>query len=135
MISLDQYFGSFLHHHEVTEEMFDNAEKLLDAVGKLLAFAGHDNIPLPINPTTDSQISGEHYGGFRPQDCPIGARTSAHKQALAIDIYDPHGDLDKWLNDGMLEVCGLYRESPVATDGWCHLTVRAPHSGNRTFIP
>ena len=135
MISLADYFGKWIHNEGVTEEVMDNAERLLDHVSKLMALADLDNVRMPINVVTNSQVSGEQYGGFRPKNCPIGAPASAHKLGLAVDIFDPHGDLDHWINDSMLEACGLYRESPTSTDGWTHLTVRAPHSGNRTFIP
>lgn len=135
MITIDQYFGKWLTNEGVTEGVLDNAERLLDHVSKLMALADADNVRMPINVITDSQVSGEQYGGFRPKNCPIGAPSSAHKLGLAVDIFDPHGDLDHWINDSILEACGLYRESPVHTDGWCHLSIRAPHSGNRTFIP
>jgi len=137
MITLDQYFGCWLKCRDVTEQVIDNAEKLLDAVSKLMALADYDNVPLPINPDTDSQVSGREYGGFRPRECIglIGSRKSAHLQGLAVDIYDPTNALDEWITDGVLETCGLYREHPSATHGWCHLTTRAPGSGKRTFYP
>jgi len=135
MISIDQYFGAFIHHHEVTEEIMDNASNLLDHVDKLMAYAIEDMLTIPVNPDTNSQVSGREYGGFRPSDCPIGAKTSAHKTGLAVDIYDPHNTLDEWITDEMLEECGLYREAPSSTPHWTHLSVRRPPSGHRTFQP
>ena len=68
---------------------------------------------------------------------------SSHKEARAVDVYDPSDRLDEWLDtfehgDGdntRLEQHGLYREAPASTPTWCHLTTRAPHSGRRTFAP
>jgi hypothetical protein len=90
---------------------------------------------LPINPKTNSCISGETNGGFRLPDCPIGAADSSHKQGQGVDIYDPLNDLDAWITDDILTDFDLYREHPVSTEFWCHLTYRAPHSGHRTFFP
>lgn len=102
MISLADYFGKWIHNEGVTEEVMDNAERLLDHVSKLMALADLDNVRMPINVVTNSQVSGEQYGGFRPKNCPIGAPASAHKLGLAVDIFDPHGDLDHWINDSMM---------------------------------
>ena len=43
--------------------------------------------------------------------------------------------LDNWITDAILERHGLYREAPLATQRWCHLTDRAPGSGRRSFSP
>ena len=135
MITIAQYFGPWIHHKDVTEGYMENASRLLDAVDKLMAYAIEDMVDLPINDETGSQVSGEQYGGFRPFDCPIGARTSAHKVALAVDVYDPKNTLDEWITDEVLEECGLYREHPNSTPHWCHLSIRRPGSGKRTFFP
>jgi len=52
-----------------------------------------------------------------------------------VDVYDPFGDLDFWLNDAILERFELYREAPEKTSGWCHLQSVPPGSGKRTFYP
>lgn len=90
---------------------------------------------LEFNQKTKSYISGDKFGGFRPQDCPIGAPQSAHKCAQAVDIYDPDEKLDKWINDAVLEKFDLYREAPQATLGWLHVSTKRPNSGKRTFLP
>lgn len=135
MILMHEYFGKFLHHPDVTDQITDDAERLLDAVGILEDLARYDNVPLPINPVTKSRVSGTQYGGFRPHNCPEGAANSSHKQGRAIDLYDPEGHLDDWITDAVLEQCGLYREHPASTIHWTHLTTRRPLSGKRTFLP
>jgi hypothetical protein len=114
MIFLADYFGPWVDHKDATEEVKKNAEVLLEKVANLL---------------------DETYGGFRPQDCPQGSPNSSHKVGRGVDIYDPLNALDNWLTDALLEKYGLYRESPLATKGWCHLSDRAPGSGRRTFSP
>ena len=128
MITIKQYFGA---QNGAPAAHLKNAGELLRRVNALLEQAPH----APINPVTGSQVSGEKWGGYRTQDCPIGAPKSAHKTGEAVDLYDPQGSLDAWLTDERLESAQLYREAPAATHGWCHLTTRAPASGHRTFNP
>lgn len=113
----------------------DNISALVLCVNKLLDMARTTGIRFKINKSTGTLISGTRYGGFRPKSCPEGAPGSAHKVGKAVDVYDPDGILDKWITDDLLRECNLYREHPDKTDGWCHLTIRRPGSGNRTFWP
>lgn len=115
--------------------MWAAAEVMLDKVNALLERALQEGVRLETNPHTGTLVGGEKNGGFRPQDCAIGAAKSAHKQARAVDIYDPDNALDGWLNDDILTEFGLYREAPTATNRWCHLSDKMPGSGRRTFQP
>ena len=135
MITIEEYFGPWLDHADVTDQVRVDAQAMLDKVNVCLADAESAGAPVQINPNTGSCVSGQTYGGFRPQDCPIGAAHSSHKLGRAVDIYDPAGDLDSWLNDARLEQYGLYREAPASTRGWCHLSDKSPGSGIRTFQP
>lgn len=135
MISPSDVIGPWRNSPDLTQDRLENINDLIPPVNALLAKAKAAGIPLPINPKTGTQVSGEQYGGFRPQTCPIGAPLSAHKQGMAVDIYDPTNALDAWITDDVLRECGLYREAPKATPGWTHLTTRRPGSGNRTFVP
>ena len=135
MISPSDIIGPWKNSPDLTEERIENISDLVPPVNALLAKAKAAGISLPINPKTGTQVSGEQYGGFRPQTCPIGAPLSAHKQGMAVDIYDPDNKLDEWITDDVLRTVGLYREGGHWTPGWTHLTTRRPGSGNRTFIP
>lgn len=78
--------------------------------------------------------------GYRPgayNKAAGGAPNSAHALCLACDFHDLDGQLDAWCESNLdvLAKCGLYLENPPQTPGWCHLTVRAPASGHRIFIP
>lgn len=66
-----------------------------------------------------------------------GVKNSAHTQGLAVDIADSDGRIDEWCLDNLEELIriGLYLESPIYTNRWCHLSSRAPKSGLRVFIP
>ena len=137
-ISQADYFAAYAGHPGITSAMRGNAEVLLHAVNALLDLALESGqVDLEINPDTGCLVSGKRDGGWRPLECATGAPTSAHKQAMAVDVYDPDGDLDSWCmnNHHHLFRLGLYLEHPAATRGWCHLTTRAPRSGNRVFYP
>lgn len=131
MVILEQYFGSHAH----TAEHVANAEILLKRVNALIqAYIASGGKPAK-NPRTESIISGVTFGGFRPQDCPQGAKDSPHKVAMGIDIFDPENALDRWINDATLIKFDLYREHPDYTKGWCHLQTRPVKSGRRSYIP
>lgn len=131
MITLEQYFIRRPHSVEQNSAAVD----LLARVNALLAdYQMQTGNELDINPHTGTLVSGETNGGFRLPDCPEGAPGSSHKEAKAVDVHDL-GRLDAWVTDAILEKHGLYREHPHYTQGWCHLTTRAPGSGHRTFIP
>lgn len=135
MISIDEYFAGYPRHPEIGIGMKANAYEMLKKVNALLDWAESEGWIPQINPATGTQVSGKTDGGWRPQSCPTGAPNSAHKQARAVDIFDPDNSLDSLITDDVLEDFGLYREAPEATHGWCHLTDRAPASGRRTFNP
>ena len=135
-LTVVQYFGPWVKHPDATDARKDNACVLVDPVNRLIArYEAETGRRIKINPATGSIISGQQFGGFRPQSCPQGAPDSSHKQGQGVDIYDPDNALDDWLTDAILTDAGLYREHPDSTQHWCHLTTRAPHSGRRTFLP
>lgn len=137
MITLQQYVGPHGASPDWTGARQANAAALLSACSRLEMLALQDGVKFPINPVTQSGVSGETLGGFRPQACPIGAPTSAHKEGMAVDRYDPDGLIDKWCfeHQARLEQCGIYLEHPDATKGWSHWSTRAPKSGKRVFYP
>lgn len=140
MITLDQYFSRHLTDGLMTPDMRRNASVLLAAVNALLHEAAVQGAyDFPVNPFTGTNISGSKGGsgdgGFRAADSTTGAAKSQHKQANAVDVYDPVQKLDNWLKDATLTLFGLYREHPSATPTWCHLQRIGPPSGRRTFYP
>lgn len=143
MITTDQYFRK-----PHTPQQEENAREVLDRRNRLRAeWMQATGKSCPVDPDTDSEISGSRGGdgdgGFRTPGASTGAPGSSHKEAKAVDDYDPQDEFDTWLDqfeigDGgnsKLEEYGLYREHPSKTKGWCHLTTRAPASGKRTFWP
>jgi len=137
MITTEQYVGKWIASPDWTIDRQLNAKRLLDACAKLEALAEADGVEFPVNPATQSGVSGKTYGGFRPQNCTQGAPKSSHKEGLAVDRYDPKSEIDNWClhNFDKLEVCGIYIEHPNYTMGWSHWTIRKPKSGNRAFNP
>lgn len=133
MITLRDYFGPWITHKDATPDRQAAAVLMLSKVNALLKQAR--NLALRDNPVTGTMVSGLDLGGFRPQSCQVGAKTSSHKEGRGIDIYDPDNHLDDWITDAVLEVYDLYREAPASTPGWVHLTDRPPLSKHRTFKP
>jgi len=138
MITLDEYVGPWANSPDWTDERRANAHALLLpatwALEKIMREAG---IVFRDNPATGSGISGQTFGGFRPQSCPIGAPHSNHKEGLAVDRYDPAGEIDAWCmsNQHELERCGIWIEHPSATLHWSHWQCVSPKSGRRVFLP
>lgn len=138
MITEKQYFGQKPH----TEEHEVYASEMLHRVNEMLVFVDYD---FPVDPDTGTCISGSKGGsgdgGFRLPESTTGAKLSSHKEAKAVDVFDPENWLDNYLDqfdepDGgnpILERFGLYREASPHTPGWCHLTTRPPKSGRRSF--
>lgn len=137
MISFAEYFGEWADHKDATDDRKANAIRLLSCCHSLELLALADGVEFPINYVTGSGVSGRDYGGFRPQSCPVGAPNSAHKEALAVDRFDPKDKIDEWCmkNLDAVRACGIYIEHPSATQGWSHWTVRAPRSGKTVFMP
>jgi len=135
MILMSDYFGPWMNHADATDRVKEDAEAFLVKVNDLLDEAFENMIDLIYNPATGTLVSGSKYGGFRPSDCKQGAPDSSHKKGRGLDIYDKGNPLDNWITDKILERHGLYREAPLDTPNWCHLTDRSPRSGRRTFKP
>lgn len=72
--------------------------------------------------------------GLLPISTPWG---SMHLRGLAVDIYDPDQELQKWClaHDEDLEELGLYFEDFGYTPDWVHCQGGAPASGKRYFKP
>ena len=148
MITIDQYVGVHKDSPDWTPERKTNAFKLLQHVSLLQSKLIERGVVFNINPKTKSEISGNVFGGFRPQSCGQGSPHSSHKEALGVDIYDPHNVIDSALkddydkcvaegreDDSLLVQCDIYLEHPNSTDTWSHWSVRRPGSGRRIFLP
>lgn len=136
-LHVEQYFGKWLAHKDVTMPIIDNAKALCLEVNALMARMELDGFIFKVNPNTQSVVGGETLGGFRPQDCGLGAPMSAHKQGLAVDLYDPDNTIDAWImaHPLLIKEFDLYFEHPIATRFWSHWTIRKPKSGKRIFYP
>lgn len=148
MIAIYEYVGSYAGSPDWTQQRMDNAWELLKRCRSLEEEMVEKGILFPTNSKTGSQVSGDGNGGFRPQNCPIGAPKSAHKEGSAVDRYDPTGAIDSHLlldfhacesagypERSLLVKYDLYIEHPDATPGWSHWGTKAPKSGNRIFRP
>lgn len=123
MITVQEYFAAYPDHPDATPERRAAAAGLTKKVDTLLNNAIADGVPLTKNPSTGCYISGQKNGGFRPQDCPIGAPGSTHKRGHGVDLYDPKRALTAWCyrNPAILKGLGLTMEDARWTPGWVHL--------------
>jgi hypothetical protein len=137
MITIDEYVGIHVNSPDWTPERQANAANLLTHCAALRLRMAADGVIFKTNPKTGTCISGEIYGGFRPQDCPIGAPHSNHKEGLAVDNFDPDEAIDNWLmnHEADLEFYGIYIEHPDTTPGWSHWSIKLPGSGHHVFYP
>ncbi len=136
-MNIAQYFGKWRFSRDSTDDRIANAELLCDSVNRLIEHMESNGVQFQTNPHTRTNISGESFGGFRPQSCAIGAPNSAHKEGMAVDIYDPDNKIDDWLisHADSLEPFGLWFEHPDSTPYWSHWSTRKPKSGKRFFKP
>jgi hypothetical protein len=136
MILIDDYVGPHAGSDDWNQARIDNAVEWLRRVNRLIdAMMSRKLCRFRINPATGTMISGQTFGGFRPQSCPQGAPTSSHKEGKGGDLYDHKNEIDNAINDALLIEFDLYREHPDKTKGWVHLTTRPPGSKKRTFMP
>jgi hypothetical protein len=133
MFTVEQYLGK----HEHTAVHAANADYLVRRTALLMDKLMAMGVEFKNNPKTGTVISGDKFGGFRPQDCPIGAPKSAHKLGLAVDLYDPSGCIDKAImeHQELLVEYGVYIEHPSKTEGWSHWAVVPPLSNKHVFYP
>lgn len=139
MISLADYFmgRDRTHAHLLGTDLRANAGRTVESANALLVLAKTAGVSLESNPRTGSIVSS----GWRPPDINAGtpgaALRSLHMRCLAIDLFDPDGDLDDWLLSvakTVLADLGLWMEHPSATKGWAHVQLVPQGSFKRTGL-
>ena len=94
MITLNQYFIGRPHTPVQEAAAQELLERVNGLIGAYIEATGKD---IPINPHTNSMISGLTEGGFRLPECAQGASMSSHKEAKGVDITDPKNEFDAWI--------------------------------------
>lgn len=126
MISANEVLMGRIKVEELSDELKLN---LADLLIKLNKFRAEYGIPMIVS------------SGYRPAsvnaNTPGASKTSAHMTCQACDFADPNGEIKEFIakDPTILIRCDLYMEHPDSTPGWCHLSNRAPKSGNRIFKP
>ena len=113
----------------ITKELFDSGAKVEDYVSAdIIAVAQHLRTKFGrIDINTWYWGWSSQYRGFRPQDCPIGAKRSAHKSGLALDLIFKDTtpiEVQKYIKANQKEFydLGLRRiESALITKTWLHI--------------
>ena len=129
MLCLADYFRMRIDHKYATPERKTNACILLNRVNDLLeTYYEETGREVGIDADTGTQISGSRGGsgdgGFRLPQSRTGVKGSSHKQGMGVDLYDPYGQLGKWIRTHHLEKHDLYQEAMRFTPGWVHLQTR-----------
>jgi len=124
-ITFEQYAGPYLDHPDFKAECREAATTLLYVVNEVLSIAAEDGVKFDENPQTKSLVSRSGNGGFRPQDCKIGAAKSKHKTGHGVDVRDPvpARTFTRWCytHSDELKKRGLCVENVRWTLGWVHL--------------
>lgn len=118
---------------ELTLKIKRNAQTTIDRANLLLTRFRQD---------TGDTYARKVNSGWRPPAVnaatPGAARKSRHMTGEAIDIDDDNGALDDWLmspeGEAAMREIGLWHEHPRDTDGWAHLQIVPPNSGNLHFL-
>lgn len=146
MIALDHYWMGRDRRYsaELTHEIIQNAQFLLDRVNAVLDIASAEGVEPMYDGSGSCVASGWRPAGVNDATA-NAAKGSAHLVGLGVDLRDaaPDRPLARWClrNLHVLESAGLYMEDPRWTwnaphgTPWVHLQTRAPRSGNRVFIP
>jgi hypothetical protein len=126
MITILDYLMGREVEYPITPEMALDAEDLVSRVNRVLHEFGEDRVVTSgyRPPKINAQVHG-------------AAPKSNHTICRACDLEDKDGRLDQFCLDNLalLEEIGLWLESPIHTDSWCHVQKVPPHSGNRVFLP
>jgi hypothetical protein len=126
-----------VYANQLSPNMRTSADETLHRVNALIALMHVDGVELHKRDDDTSYVTS----GWRPPQInkrtPGAAVHSLHMTCEAIDLYDPHSEIDDWCLHHLpeLELAGLWLEHPSATKGWCHLQTRGPKSGRRVFYP
>ncbi len=143
-ITLDHYLGPHKDNPAARATVvLANAAATIALANALCEAAQADGVALEDNPATGNAISGNGNGGIRPPDSTVGASGSKHKDANAVDRYDPKRSLMKWVLANPSKVTEVAEklgaeiafEHPQWTRSWCHIQRILPGSRNRVFVP
>jgi hypothetical protein len=133
MFTLDDYRAG----NTLTKQEEENANKLIVKCTALEKYMISHGVKFLINPKTKTIISGNGAGGYRWPKCTVGAEHSAHRECLAVDIFDPDNEIDAFLASHPMALYEyqIYIEHPDFTKSWSHWSIRVPPSGKHIFIP
>jgi hypothetical protein len=137
IITIEQLLGPWRGEPWSPAELA-SGEHVCQAWNALGAAAESEGVILQVNPATGCHIGGSGNGGARPKGSKVGAPGSKHQLLLALDFFDPHRALMKWILSRGLEkvgALGMYFEHPQWTVHWVHGQIVPPASGHRFFVP
>lgn len=135
MITMDELLNNKYKLEDQSDEIQKNLQDLLEKVNKVRSLYGK-----PMNVTSGLRSIEDHLRIYAAKGITDESKIpmkSRHLSGQAVDVSDPHQQLQKWClaNVDKLEEIGLWCESFDATVNWVHLQIVPPKSGNRFFKP
>lgn len=118
------------HNYPTTPEIDKNLGILLDKLNQVRTAWGK---PMIVTSGLRSDAQQQALIAQGKSNAP----KSHHLTGEAADIYDPNGELKKWVmeNVPLMEQIGFWFEDFGHTETWVHFQVVPPHSMKRFFIP
>lgn len=122
---------------EVYQERGEQSLALLDPRILYTLDGIREHLGIPLNVNTWFWNGGIKYRGFRPADCPVGAKYSQHKFGRAIDFVSSQMSAHK-MRQEILAAKSIFPFIVFMEDnvGWVHIDVRNdPVTGIYLFNP
>jgi len=108
---------------DLSEEIQTNLNKLLPIINNVRTLYGH-----PMTVSSCVRTMDEHLAIYAKKGITDKSKIpmkSKHLYGLAVDIYDPNKELQKWClsNEQTLKEIGVWMESFDATPNWVHFQI------------
>lgn len=135
MIKMNELLNTKYKLEDQSPEIQKNLQELLVKINKIRDLYGK-----PMTITSGLRTMEDHLRIYREKgitDKDKIPMKSLHLVGMAVDISDPHQELQKWClaNVNKLEEIGLWCEDFGATVNWTHFQIAPPSSGKRFFKP
>ncbi len=122
-ITKEEVLKGRIKEEELSPEMQENLEILIEKINKV-----RDAYGKPMTVTSGLRTMEDHLRIYKEKGITDKSKIpmkSKHLYCQAVDISDPHQELQKWCekNVSLLEEIGLWMESFSATKNWCHFQI------------
>lgn len=122
-ITKEEILKGRVKEEDLSPEMKKNLEILVEKMNKVRNAYGK-----PVTVTSGLRTMEDHLRIYKEKGITDKSKIpmkSKHLYCQAVDISDPHQELQKWCeeNVSLLKEIGLWMESFSATKNWCHFQI------------